>query len=81
MTVNRTFGIGNETEIDFDKMFYYGTLSYQFSDNVLGYLTYTKTEENAILKFEGFPSYEVGVYVYSIGAAYDFNDRLRLKAQ
>ncbi|MDX1702414.1 MAG: hypothetical protein R3250_17430, partial [Melioribacteraceae bacterium] len=71
----------NFSEIDFDKLFYYGTLSYQFNDDLLGYITYTKTEENSILKFDGFPSFEVGVQVSSFGASYDFNDRIRLKAQ
>ena len=71
----------NYSEIDFDKMFYYGTVSYQFSDYLLGYITYTKTEENSKLEFDGFPSFDIGVGVSSFGAAYDFNDRLRLKAQ
>lgn len=71
----------NFSEIDFDKMFYYGTISYPVSDGLLAYITYTKTEENSIVKFEGFPSFEVNVNVLSVGASYDFNDRIRLKAQ
>lgn len=71
----------NYSEIDFDKMFYYGTLSYRVNDDLLAYLSYNKTEENSIVKFDGFSSFEVNVHVPSIGVAYDFNDRIRLKAQ
>jgi len=67
--------------IDLDKIFFYGTLGYHFTDNILGYVSYWYIQENTIIKGFGIPNDKFKIKVPTIGAAYNFNDRIRLKAQ
>jgi len=69
----------NSVNIDYDKIFYYGTLSYRITDNLLAYLSYWYTKENEVIKGTGFPELHSQIKVPNIGAAYDLNDKIRLK--
>jgi Gram-negative porin len=69
----------NSSNIDFDKTFFYGTLSYQITDNFLAYISYWHTIENEVIKGVFLPEIQTNVKVPNFGAAYDFNDRIRLK--
>jgi hypothetical protein len=61
--------------IDLDKSFYYGTLIYDFTERVFGYVSYSNIEDksNSVLAD--------GVKVYFIGGGYRPTSRVVLKAQ
>ncbi len=61
--------------VDFDKEFYYGTLGYHFTEQLFAYASYWSTEENYL------PAFAVEVKVPTIGASYNLNDSIVLKAQ
>ena len=68
--------------VDLDKEFYYATISYNFTEEILGFISYWKTKEyltgNGVDIFkESF----VEMDIPNFGITYDFNSRIRIKTQ
>ena len=61
--------------ISLDKLFYYGTLGYDFTDQLFGYVTYNYIEDDFM------PALDHGFKGISFGGGYRFNEDLVLKAQ
>ena len=69
-------------ELDLD--FYYWTLGYNLSEQLLAYITYWDTEAHQVVESSTTsPEDEVheDIRVYSAGASYSVGERIRLKAQ
>jgi len=76
----KVFYDDDSPDFDVDKMFYYGTLGYQMNNDLFAYISYMQTVENLLIRPLN-SEHDVKVDVKGFGATYDFNDRIRLKAQ
>ncbi len=61
--------------VDLDKSFYYGTLTYDFTQSIFGYVSYS------FIKDKANPVLVDGVQAYFVGGGYRPTSRLTLKAQ
>lgn len=69
-------------ELELDLNFYYATVGYNFSNTLLGYASYWKTNGHNAFLVPGAETIEdENIYIATLGLAYDLNDRIRLKSQ
>ncbi len=69
-------------ELELDLKFYYATLGYNFSNTLLGYASYWRTNGHNAFLVPGAETIEDEViHITTLGLAYDLNDRIRLKSQ
>jgi len=61
--------------VDLDKLFYYGMLQYDFTDQFFGYLFHSRVKDD----FN--PVFEDGIFAYSPGVGYRVKDTVVIKAQ
>jgi hypothetical protein len=61
--------------VDMDKLFYYGTALYDFSDRLYGYVSYNTVED------KGSPVLKDGAPSYNLGGGFRFHDSVLIKAQ
>jgi len=66
-----------------DKQFFYATIGYRVTDDLLTYFSLFSTEDNYNLNINELKhlSTAVSVTIPNVGFSYDINDRIKLKGQ